>query len=311
MNAFSFGSLMAKHAEVPNMFNNMRASGQLQPGQKFVGGQLISGPGAKPLSAAQQEEVDSANQMQNRFNAIGASRGGAGRAGMTSSPPPQSAQDQLNAYRVQQAKSDRAAAMQRQGLNANNPADLAKFKGGWTGPLPPSTYPGKTPTPQLQQQAIQPKTPTPQFQQRSIQPKPPTPQLQQQSQPRMSPPQPQSMLRSARPVSYSPPQPKVTTMQVDNAALQRQMRQLQQQPPVQSQNQPAPSRFVSPLAAAQSSPRPPQAGPLSAPMSATSTSFNNATGQQDPPHIITTDNGRKFNTQTKQFLDGRPGGFAR
>lgn len=53
----------------------------------------------------------------------------------------------------------------------------------------------------------------------------------------------------------------------------------------------------------------PQAGPLSAPLSNVSNSFNNATGQQDPPHIITTDNGRKFNTQTKQFLDGRPGGF--
>lgn len=54
-----------------------------------------------------------------------------------------------------------------------------------------------------------------------------------------------------------------------------------------------------------------QAGALSSPLSATSTAFNNATGQQDPPHIITTDNGRKFNTQTKTFLDGRPGGFAR
>lgn len=53
------------------------------------------------------------------------------------------------------------------------------------------------------------------------------------------------------------------------------------------------------------------AGPVSAPLSATSTAFNNATGQQDPSHIITTDNGRKFNTQTKTFLDGQPGGFAR
>lgn len=53
------------------------------------------------------------------------------------------------------------------------------------------------------------------------------------------------------------------------------------------------------------------AGPVSAPLSATSTAFNNATGQQDPPHIITTDNGRKFNTQTKTFLDGNTGGFAR
>jgi hypothetical protein len=52
-------------------------------------------------------------------------------------------------------------------------------------------------------------------------------------------------------------------------------------------------------------------GAISSPLSATSTAFNNATGQQDPPHIITTDNGRKFNTQTKTFLDGRPGGFAR
>jgi hypothetical protein len=52
-------------------------------------------------------------------------------------------------------------------------------------------------------------------------------------------------------------------------------------------------------------------GPISAPLSNTSTAFNNATGQQDPAHIITTDNGRKFNTQTKQFLDGQPGGFGR
>lgn len=27
------------------------------------------------------------------------------------------------------------------------------------------------------------------------------------------------------------------------------------------------------------------------------------------PHIIRTDNGRLFDTRTKQFLDGRPGGF--
>jgi hypothetical protein len=33
--------------------------------------------------------------------------------------------------------------------------------------------------------------------------------------------------------------------------------------------------------------------------------------QAQPSHIITTDNGRQFNTQTKTFLDGRPGGFAR
>ena len=66
-----------------------------------------------------------------------------------------------------------------------------------------------------------------------------------------------------------------------------------------------------PLSTPQMPPTPPAPGAISAPLSSTSTAFNNATGQQDPPHIITTDNGRKFDTRTKTFLDGRPGGFAR
>ena len=139
-------------------------------------------------------------------------------------------------------------------------------------------------------------------------------------------PAPMSMLSS------TPMQPKVTTTPVDNAALRKQLQQAQQQPPVS----PAPPPPAQPAPMPQQQPAAPVSGqsmfqkmkgympgtsawtgqtgsspgPLSSPMSSVSTSFNNATGQQDPPHIITTDNGRKFNTQTKTFLDGRPGGFA-
>lgn len=86
MNAYEFGRMlganMLKQADAPNMLNNMTAARQLQPGQRFVGGQLVSGPGAKPLSVAQQEEVDAANETSSQFNRINAGAGGAGRGGM-------------------------------------------------------------------------------------------------------------------------------------------------------------------------------------------------------------------------------------
>lgn len=138
-------------------------------------------------------------------------------------------------------------------------------------------------------------------------------------------PAPMSMLSS------TPMQPKVTTTPVDNAALRKQLQQAQQQSTSLTKQPPAPSPVPPPASAAGNppapaaptfmdrargawnafqNPAPPTPGAVSAPLSSVSTAFNNATGQQDPPHIITTDNGRKFNTQTKTFLDGRPGGFA-
>jgi hypothetical protein len=130
-----------------------------------------------------------------------------------------------------------------------------------------------------------------------------------------APSQPQSMLSTQRrpapaqrpALTGSNPALKLntTTTPVDGQALAKQIQQMQQQP------SPPPAPSSTPSASAWANQTNSQSGPLSSPMSSVSTSFNNATGQQDPPHIITTDNGRKFNTQTKQFLDGRPGGFAR
>lgn len=175
-------------------------------------------------------------------------------------------QEALNKMRVQQVKADRPAAMQRQGLNANNPADLAKFRGGTTGPMAPST----------------PMSPPQQ------------------------PPKPQSTISST---NFSPPQPKSPPQPAQPPRPRPVSR------PAQTQARPAtftpPQPSVSPGASAWANQTNNQPGAISAPLSSTSTVFNNATGQQDPPHIITTDNGRKFNTQTKTFLDGRPGGFAR
>lgn len=146
----------------------------------------------------------------------------------------------------------------------------------------------------------------------------------------------QAMNRMFSPLQSSP-QPNVTTTKVDTADLQKQLQQAQQQsapppaPPAPPSpvNQPAMQPPQQPNAAGGQSmwqkmkgyipgssawtgqTGAPAAGPLAAPMSNVSTAFNNATGGSDPAHIITTDNGRKFNTQTKTFLDGRPGGFAR
>lgn len=132
------------------------------------------------------------------------------------------------------------------------------------------------------------------------------------------------------PPAVSQPQFNTTVTKVDNAELRKQLQQAQQQqstpltkqppaaPPAPAAqpalSQPQPSLFqraMGMIPGASAMANQTGAGPVSAPLSATSTAFNNATGQQDPPHIITTDNGRKFNTQTKTFLDGRPGGFAR
>lgn len=186
---FNFGSLMAsttpaKPTNSPrptiSQFDQNKATGNLLPGQKYVGGQLISGPGARPLSAAQQDDVDAANAMNATFKRLNAGAGGAGRAGIGAQPP---------------APQPQAPAQPQ----AQSPSLYQRMKGMVPGP---SSWAGQTGSPS-------------------------------------------------------------------------------------------------------------SAGPISSPMSNVSTAFNNATGQSDPPHIITTDNGRKFNTQTKTFLDGRPGGFAR
>lgn len=216
-----------------SQFQQNRAAGKLVPGQQYRGGQLVSGPGAKPLTADQQADVDFADNMRKGFANLNAGAGGTGRAGM--SQPSSSTQS----YRAR--------------VNNANTA-MTKLVG--------------------------------------------------------------------------PPQPNVTTTKVDTAALQRQLQQAQAQPT------PPPAPAPAPAPAPTNPPAPQQpsmfqramgmlpgasawtnqtnggVGAVSAPLSATSTAFNNATGQQDPPHIITTDNGRKFNTQTKTFLDGRPGGFA-
>jgi hypothetical protein len=88
MNAFTFGRTVFRKLAVANQLDNNRAAGQLQPGQRYVGGQLVSGPGARPLSAAQQEEVNAYNELSTGFNALNASAGGAGRGGMAPVPQP-------------------------------------------------------------------------------------------------------------------------------------------------------------------------------------------------------------------------------
>lgn len=230
------------------------------------------------------------------------------RPAAPAAPQATSPQDMLSRQRVQQVYADRAAAMKRQGLNANNPADLAKFKGGRTGPLPPSNFsaPGDDEDP-FQEVTTAPKMQPPRPPSPPPAPRPAAPVSTQRR-------APMSMLSST---PLKPPAPtNVTTTKVDGAALARQAQQLQKPTPTQQStaggqsmfqkmvgNMPSPSAWTG-----QTGSKTP--GALSSPMSGVSTSFNNATGQQDPPHIITTDNGRKFNTQTKTFLDGRPGGFA-
>jgi hypothetical protein len=118
-----------------------------------------------------------------------------------------------------------------------------------------------------------------------------------------APAKPANTNMPAYPNAYT--KPNVTSTPVNGAALAKQVKQMQQQPA--APQTPPPGASSASSWANQTNNQP---GAISAPMSSVSTAFNNATGQQDPPHIITTDNGRKFNTQTKTFLDGRPGGFA-
>lgn len=86
MEPYAFGVFMRKYAA--DMFNNNRAAGTLQPGQRYVGGQLVSGPGAKPLTAEQKEDVAFANAMRTSMNALNASAGGVGRRDMMPAPAP-------------------------------------------------------------------------------------------------------------------------------------------------------------------------------------------------------------------------------
>ena len=77
-----------------------RAPGARQSGNntgRMVGGNLTEVNGQQQrLSAAQQEDVDAANEMRNSFNGMNASAGGAGRGGMApqraaaTTPPPAS-----------------------------------------------------------------------------------------------------------------------------------------------------------------------------------------------------------------------------
>lgn len=109
-------------------------------------------------------------------------------------------------------------------------------------------------------------------------------------------PAPMSMLSS------QPMQPKVTTTPVDNAALRKQLQQAQQQSaPLTKQpatiNKPATNAF--PAATGM--------GMASAGAAATQPMTPSRPRQ---PRMITTDNNRQFDTRTRKFTDGAPGGFA-
>jgi hypothetical protein len=253
MNAFKFGQLLQKLAAAPDMLNNMRASGQLQAGQKFRGGQLVSGPGAKPLSADQQDEVAFANKMQAGFNRLNASAGGLGRAGVATSPTPQSQ---------------------------------------------PKQFPQQAPRPQSMLSAQR---------------------------------RPAPAARPAAPTGSNPAlKLNTTSTPVNGQALAKQVQQMQQQPQ-QQPAVPAPSAATPASSWANQTNDPSVSQPPSQPqgptmfqrMSNAYNAFRGATpgaaampaaptqAPAQPSHIITTDNGRQFDTINKRFLDGRPGGFAR
>lgn len=78
-------------AEIDSRANQLdRAPGSRPSGNNtgsFVGGHLTTVNGQRqPLSAAQQEDVDAANEMSSSFNNMNAGAGGAGRGGMAPAP---------------------------------------------------------------------------------------------------------------------------------------------------------------------------------------------------------------------------------
>lgn len=126
------------------------------------------------------------------------------------------------------------------------------------------------------------------------------------TQPQPQRPAPMSML-SSRPVQQ--PQFNTTVTKVDNAALRKQLQQAQQQsapltkqPPAPLTKQPAtinkPATNVFPAATGM--------GMASAGAAATRPM---TPPRPQQPRMITTDNNRQFDTRTRKFTDGAPGGF--
>ena len=244
---------------------------------------------------------------------------------------PMAAQKALNAQRVAQMKS--MANQVRNASGTPNPTGNGTHR--WSGVVRGGNVSNAQYTP--------PSSPSVQAKSPAVQPQPQSSMAEATSMLRKSRMgleqrmQAAGMNTATTPGSYTPPQPKVTTTPVDGAALAKQVQQMQQQPAAPTPPPPAPSAATpSPNSAGSwanqtNNPNVPQ--PPSQPQSPTmfqrmSNAYNAFRGatpgaaatpaapaapapQAQPSHIITTDNGRQFDTINKRFLDGRPGGFAR
>ncbi len=137
-----------------------RATGSRPSGNNtgsFRGGHLTTVNGQQQrLTPEQQEDVDAANEMQNSFNGMNASAGGAGRGGMAPQrapattprpsilsplPPAQNPAQNLAAMRVAQSKADAAAVRGASGTPKPMGNGLHSFSGRvGGGAAPTGTY---------------------------------------------------------------------------------------------------------------------------------------------------------------------------